>query len=318
MPFFSIIVPVYNTEKYLQRCVESILQQDCREFELILVDDGSSDSSAEICDWYKKEENVFVYHKMNGGVSSARNFGLKYARGKWIWFVDSDDYIVKGSLKKLYNFILENPCDLYIFNNDTREKVLEKSFDIFLEKYYFSYNLGFQLWNKIYLNSNIKRNKLQFDEEETIGEDLLFNMNYYLHMERGIYFVGENYYFYDNRPESAMNSKFSIRHIQQMRLYKKIISQCGQYIDEKNKCILFLMHFMSGISQSRKGNVTSKEYAAFFEKCFCQYKFPRKIWKNAIREFLDNEKSSQLGRIRVKFLLFLCRNRIYKMATNII
>lgn len=89
----SIIVPVYNAEKYLSRCVDSILSQTMKDFELLLIDDGSQDESGRICDEYsEKDARVRVFHKPNGGVSSARNLGIDHAKGKYIIFIDSDDY----------------------------------------------------------------------------------------------------------------------------------------------------------------------------------------------------------------------------------
>ena len=99
-PVVSIIVPVYNTEKFLHRCIDSILTQTYTDFELLLIDDGSKDSSGSICDEYaEKDSRVRVFHKENGGVSSARNLGLDNAWGEWITFVDSDDYIEENYLK---------------------------------------------------------------------------------------------------------------------------------------------------------------------------------------------------------------------------
>lgn len=104
---FSIIVPVYNVEKYLRKCIDSILQQEYTEFEVILVDDGSSDRSGQICDEYAAVcEKVNVLHKKNGGLSSARNAGIDKAKGEYLIFIDSDDWIVKGSLNA-FSLILE-------------------------------------------------------------------------------------------------------------------------------------------------------------------------------------------------------------------
>ena len=103
MPKISVIVPVYNVEKYLHRCVDSILAQTFTDFELLLINDGSKDSSGVICDEYAaKDSRVLVFHKENGGVSSARNMGLDNAKGEWISFVDSDDWVEKEYLETLY------------------------------------------------------------------------------------------------------------------------------------------------------------------------------------------------------------------------
>lgn len=114
-PEISIIVPVYNVENYIHRCIESILNQTFNKFELILVNDGSSDNCPQICDQYSNIDNrIKVIHKKNGGVSSARNEGLKLAKGRYIGFVDSDDYIDKDMYELLYKAINENDADISI------------------------------------------------------------------------------------------------------------------------------------------------------------------------------------------------------------
>ena len=102
IPKISVIIPVYNAEKYLYRCIDSVLAQTYQDFELLLIDDGSKDSSGAICDEYAaKDARVRVFHKENGGVSSARNVGLDHARGEWITFVDADDWISMDWLKEM-------------------------------------------------------------------------------------------------------------------------------------------------------------------------------------------------------------------------
>ena len=134
----SIIVPVYRTEKYLDRCVESIVNQTYKNLEIILVDDGSPDDCPKMCDeWAKKDKRIKVIHKENGGVSSARNIGIKSAKGKYIGFVDSDDYIEKEMYESLIDVLNKNKnldyiyCDIYDaekINNHSREdyKILSK------------------------------------------------------------------------------------------------------------------------------------------------------------------------------------------------
>ncbi|GAA2925355.1 glycosyltransferase family 2 protein [Enterococcus raffinosus] len=111
----SIIVPVYNVEKYIRKCIDSILNQTFRDFELILVDDGSPDNSGAICDQYaKKDSRIRVIHKENGGLSSARNAGIEVAQGKYLGFVDSDDYIAEDMYELLHNNIIKEGADLSI------------------------------------------------------------------------------------------------------------------------------------------------------------------------------------------------------------
>lgn len=114
-PSVSVIVPIYNVEIYLKRCVDSILSQTLRDIEVILVDDGSPDNCGTICDDYaKKDTRVHVLHKENGGISDARNLGLKYAKGEYVCFIDSDDFIDEDMLNTLYRLVEENEVDMSV------------------------------------------------------------------------------------------------------------------------------------------------------------------------------------------------------------
>ena len=111
----SIIIPVYNVENYLRQCIESILEQEYEEKEIILVDDGSTDNSGSICDEYAdKYENVLVIHKENGGLSDARNVGLAKAAGEYVLFVDSDDFVEENSLSPIVEIVNANPVDVVL------------------------------------------------------------------------------------------------------------------------------------------------------------------------------------------------------------
>lgn len=113
VPEISIIVPVYNVEKYLDKCVNSILNQTFQDFELILVDDGSPDNCGEMCDDYAaRDKRVTVIHQVNGGLSAARNAGIEIAKGRYLGFVDSDDYIAEDMYELLYNNLKNEDADL--------------------------------------------------------------------------------------------------------------------------------------------------------------------------------------------------------------
>ncbi len=119
LPAVSVIVPIYNVEKYLEECVDSILGQTFRNIEIILVDDGSTDSSRQMADDYAaQDERIRVIHKENGGASSARNAGMKIARGEYIYFCDSDDYISLNAIEILYDTAIRNDLDMVLFNGD--------------------------------------------------------------------------------------------------------------------------------------------------------------------------------------------------------
>lgn len=114
-PLISVIIPVYNVEKYLDRCVQSVVDQTYKNLEIILVDDGSLDNCPLLCDnWMAKDNRIKVIHKSNGGLSDARNRGLEESNGKYITFIDSDDYVDINYVKELYNAIKSNDCDISV------------------------------------------------------------------------------------------------------------------------------------------------------------------------------------------------------------
>lgn len=186
-PVISIIVPVYNVEKYLKRCIESIIYQTYKDFEVILINDGSTDRSGLICDEYSKiDKRIKVVHKRNEGVSSARNCGIDSTRGKYILFIDSDDYIEKNLLK-IISEALEEEYDLiyfgyymdFISENRSLEMKCRNSLYYsnkdFLKDYkYFRGNYLFgYVWNKLFRAEVIKNNNIYF-EINTFPEDLFF------------------------------------------------------------------------------------------------------------------------------------------------
>ena len=124
----SVVIPVYNTEKYLKECIDSVINQSYNNLEIILVDDGSTDNSLEICNKYADmDKRIKVIHKNNGGLSDARNVGIENANGKYITFVDSDDFIENDMYELLYNDVCENNaeiagCDYYLFNSLSTSK----------------------------------------------------------------------------------------------------------------------------------------------------------------------------------------------------
>ncbi len=215
----SVIVPVYNVQKYLPRCIESILNQSYKDIELILVDDGSPDNSGDICDYYaKKDSRVVVIHKENGGASSARNAGLDVAKGKFINFVDSDDYIPNDSLENLINLQKENDADLvcctyerYLQNNKiVPVKFYDKFFNIEKVDYEGINILLSDLfrgpWAKLFKNSIIKVNNILFDEKIKIGEDTIFVYSY-LNKSKNIRCSNLLVYKYIINNASAMRSR---------------------------------------------------------------------------------------------------------------
>lgn len=219
MPKVSVIVPVYNVEAYLNRCIDSILNQTFWDFELILVDDGSTDKSGAICDAYKKmDERVRVIHKRNAGVSAARNTGIDAANGQYIMFVDSDDYIDAEMLTALI-LRMDNGVDLVACSIKMIMKTKEQNFTLpnnvynskkLLEMYGLEKVPQICLcgpWCKLYRNQLIKNENIKFDGALFLGEDTHFNLQYLLHC-RNIVTMNDIYYFYMRENEESLFTKF--------------------------------------------------------------------------------------------------------------
>lgn len=231
----SIIVPIYNVEQYLENCINSILNQTYRNFELILVDDGSPDKSGEICDKYKSsDDRVKVIHKKNGGLSSARNAGLEIATGQYIGFVDSDDWIDRDMYDKLLNLAEKNEADIVqceyleaydnkiiIHNNENSEFVVLDRFEA-LEKLinFGKYHVnGVVSWNKIYkrtLFDDIRFPVGKLNEDEFTTYKLLHKCN-------SIIFLKEKLYYYRQTPNSIMNKKFNVKRLDLLDAVKELL-----------------------------------------------------------------------------------------------
>ena len=158
-PYFSIIIPVYNVEKYIDKCIYSVIEQEYKNFEIILVDDGSPDRCPEICDEYaKKDSRIRVIHKVNGGLSSARNCGINIATGEYILFLDSDDFWnSKKALMNLYDSLKNEDIDVLVYNNIERscitnkEKVCDRIYDVgFMENASKEETLKYLLQNNLF------------------------------------------------------------------------------------------------------------------------------------------------------------------------
>ncbi len=214
-PTVSIIVPVYNVEKYIRRCLDSIVAQTFTDWECILIDDGTPDNSGKICDEYAARDSRFVViHKANGGVSSARNAGLDVANGEWITFVDSDDWIEKETYQTVLKVAENNCADLVQFGI-----LIEKDEKIIRQKNYkegFVENLSdfFEpsTWHKLFLRKIICANNIRFPLGITLSEDRYFSFMCYFNASR-IYNLSECFYHYRCYSESSTH-KMSEENIQ--------------------------------------------------------------------------------------------------------
>lgn len=200
-PAISVIVPVYKVENYLRRCIDSILSQSFTDFELLLIDDGSPDSCGRICDEYAtKDERVRVFHKPNGGVSSARNLGLENVNGEWVAFIDSDDYIKREYLLGLLQNCTINNVDFIAVNNFISKETDETSVilgDSMFDKLFtvYSFQKTCSPWGKLYRMDIIRLNNLRFNPAVHLGEDIIFVLTYLLNLNRVVLLKSDNYYY---------------------------------------------------------------------------------------------------------------------------
>lgn len=224
MPTVSVIVPVYNVEKYLCCCLDSILAQTFTDIEVLLVDDGSTDGSGAICDEYaQKDRRVRVFHKANGGVSTARNLGLDEATGKWIMFVDSDDKVAPTICERLLEYASEGcmPMCMWREGNDENgyrqivseleEKVVYPIEEILKIKIHHPYD-------KIYERNVIVEEKLQFNENVSYMEDAIFNFEYYGFLKSFVV-INEPLYYYRILPKSLSHVKYFPNYEETLKAY---------------------------------------------------------------------------------------------------
>ena len=284
----SIIIPVYNVETYLVECIESVLKQTYQNIEILLIDDGSPDNSGKICDEYaKKDSRVRVIHKENGGVSSARNVGLEQAKGEYLTFVDSDDFVDECYVEKMYDNLQENNSDLvfcsysnYIDGKSEKSKeklpenlkvdIQNENFIDFICRFfiYKDYVFG-SVWRILYTKKFI--NSLNFNLSVKIGEDSLFLLNAILQTQK-ISFIKAPLYFYRQNKNSVMHN------------YKKnyLKSQLSLYFELKK---------LFGLFKDKKSKNVFQTHSVFL----CYYtltneiKFKPENWKENIQQVRDSE-----------------------------
>ena len=237
MPEISIIVPVYKVEKYLEKCVDSILNQTFKDFELILVDDGSPDNCPKLCDEYAEKDNrVKVIHKENGGLSDARNCGIEAAEGKYIGLIDSDDYIAPDMYESLYNNLINNDADISVCGlyDCYKDKIIPQS----IKKGFYEFNsteaLGYLLSgegiglfavNKLYkknIFSTVKYPENRLYEDAAVIVDILMNAN-------KIVIDTTPKYYYLHRENSITISKFSKRYYDVVKAHERNLELIQKY-----------------------------------------------------------------------------------------
>lgn len=222
---FNIIIAVYNCEKYIKRCIKSVLNQDFKDFEIIIVDDGSDDKSGTICDSFaKRDSRVKVFHIENSGVSKARNIGLDNVNSKYVLFLDSDDYIDENYLNTAFDLMENKEIDLlnFGFYSDVEKNGKTISSDLIFanEKYYSSkeefnsdlvylwdMHMLYNIWNKVYKATIIKENRIKFFKQN-FAEDMEFNKNY-LNYCNTVYNSKKAFYHYFKERVGSITNKYN-------------------------------------------------------------------------------------------------------------
>jgi glycosyltransferase involved in cell wall biosynthesis len=243
MAVISVIVPVYKTEQYVPRCIDSILVQTFTDFELILVDDGSPDNCGAICDEYsQRDARIKVIHKENEGVSTARNCGIEASSGEYIMFCDSDDYVSPDWCETLLRHAQKNPDSgivsnfFRVFEDGTIRCKASMEVNIVCTKrisYYemFCRQLSGYIWNKIYKAEILKGKRVRFDSTICVAEDVKFNAEYYKHCDGFVFVENPLYYYFDNAASALHRYYPNWLELHLMPFYIRI-----PLIEEENIC----------------------------------------------------------------------------------
>lgn len=255
-PLITIIVPIYNVEKYLDKCINSIIHQTYSNLEIILIDDGASDACPAKCDkWKEKDSRIIVVHKKNAGLGFARNSGLDIASGEYVMYIDSDDYIAPNMVEKLFETAKDTGSDtvycgltrIYTdgsevavpaaYNNQTFEgdEIIDR---VLLEMVGSrpedkeDANLFMSVWHALYSMQIIREYSIRFPSERKIMcEDIMYHIDYLQHA-RKVTYIADPLYFYRVNPKSLSQVYDSTRFERQKVLSKAIRSSLGQFLSE--------------------------------------------------------------------------------------
>lgn len=285
MPLISVIVPIYNVEKYIKKCVRSILKQDYKNIEIILVDDGSPDHSANLIEELKKEDSrIITLHKINGGVSSARNAGMDIAKGEYILFVDGDDWVESNyvsyflNLVSTFNVPIGMDRNFYSINNNISSNKIYLSDSLKVMEWIYLGDVFVAVWNKIYKTSFLRENNIKFDERIWYGEGMLFNIDCLQYVDNVA--IGEKCVYHQTpNPDSAMrkfnlNSNFcGIKSLDIQRnhwiKYNKRVENSWEYHRRA-----FYWQIMSGLAKSGQ----EKKYRTEYDDC--AWNLRHGLWKS--------------------------------------
>ena len=324
----SIIVPVYNAEKKLGQCIESLINQTYKNIEIILINDGSTDNSKEVCDKYKKLDNrIITIHKANEGVSKTRNLGIKKSTGEVIMFVDSDDYIEESCCEEAFKQYSKNKSHLVIWGYNNKSQIHQTTTTIFSNEEEVSIlalsnfldvkcrKLLNSPCNKLYSVHLIKSNKLLFKEDLSLAEDLLFNLNYldYMDEQGKLVIINKGLYNYNDDSEQSLSKLMDDEYINyRSQIYDKLFALLQKYTDLNEEIMnkyytlrkISIQKVIVNISSSRKLSFKDK-YARIkrviktdeYSQCINNCKFNKSA---GIKKMLLNLKSPIISMLFIK------------------
>lgn len=327
----SFIIPVYNTEKYLRQCIDSILEQNMQEMEIICIDDGSVDDSVSILSQYeKKDSRIKLFRQEHKGVSCARNLGIREAKGNYLMFVDSDDYLLPRSLKQVYEIAEKKQADILAFSGKTEKfcYLLPWIIDCFStrNKEYFSFEgklflkeHGAQpvIWNKLFRRELLVKNDISFCEELSIGEDQLFDFLVFPVAKKICFSRRKLYCYRVGRMGSAMQQ--AERTLKKAEDHLKVVQKIWDNWSQKKICEsgyewlwqYFIQFLYTTIVQLESPQFYATEVLQYIE----EYK-PKKIkLSKETQYYMEEIRQMSLGiekrkKIIVKEICLLCRKMI--------
>lgn len=316
----SVIVPIYNCEQYLEKCIKSILAQTFKEFVLILIDDGSKDKSGRICDKYAKiDKRVITVHKENEGVSKARENGLKMCNSEYVAFVDSDDYLKKDYLEQLYNNIIKYNSDFICCNSIDVGENLPKNFCInkdevinnkvrLLEDYFSGKRYAYCIWGKLFkrvIFKDIKFPKMKYAEDTCIILTLFMKCN-------KVALLSYNGYYYVQRAQSATFTNNKLQKANDILIRSELVNEICQKLNNKNLLIKAGNEMTESLYRAISANccyADKKQFENFekkYNKLYKQCISTNKIKFLIIRNF---KLSKVITKGLFKFICFVKRKR---------
>lgn len=336
----SVIVPVYKVEKYLSKCIDSILCQTYEHLEIILVDDGSPDNCGKICDEYsKKDIRIKVIHKKNGGVGTARNIGIDNANGKFIFFVDSDDYINEDAIDVLMKLQEQSNADLICASHEIIDRhgikaitYEDKSLirEQFSDNLYYFYKILKAPWAKLFKTNIIKNNNIYF-EKIPHSEDALFNMMY-LKYCTSVKVISDIVYIYNRRSENSAIDKLYVDFaLYRMKYFNSIVEleknlnvdiekvkelEIVADIIFKGTVLYYISAYPFKMPYLKKLSILYKQIKQYLPKQI-QCKYPIRISRKAANYLSEDNFSKFVARVKYDNIMVCAKSYIYRLLLSL-